>query len=212
MLTSFYSYWWASLWLFLPFLVIFMGLYYNTHLVFVRIWLLFLFFLTLNLLLGYTGEDFFVILVLIAEIPVFFGFFFFYIVKNELKHHTNFFFIPQNKTRWAVFCVVLFFVCTTQKRSYVPDFTYWTPDLLLYLPSRSDFFYFYFYFFYTSNYLIFFFGLAITITTFIILFLTYQYQISEIEASAIKHNKRWVRSQDIHTQTNQQPNCIFFKI
>lgn len=77
--------------------------------IFSKIWCVLFFFLIQCLLLGFFGEDFFTILIVVSELPIFFCFFFFYISKTQLKNlKTNNIF--NNTSKILIILTTIYFI------------------------------------------------------------------------------------------------------
>lgn len=194
------------------FLSLFMYLFNRTQFIFLKIWILFIYFIAQCVLFGFTGEDFFIVLALASEFPIFFSFFFFFVVKTELGVITGEF-NWNNLKFFFYFLVTLLFVClfVTNFESY-KQFTYFNFNHLNNTPQRSDFFFYFFYFFLSNPYIIFYIGILITLVTLILMFFTFQNQILEMIQVTTKANVSWIRTQDTTTQNNHNKSSVFFKI
>lgn len=178
--------------------------------VFARIWLVFAFFFTQLLLLGFFGEDFFIAFALAAELPVFFGFFFFYIAKANIRGLSG---GAKQKiaARWIYFllplaCALLFL----KKTCTHPTFDYYVVSFQE--VARSDFFLFYLTYYVTAPQLIGLVGALITVVTFILVILSFKNQITSLENLNKTNNLAWTKTQSGFVQINQKNSSIFFRL
>ena len=179
--------------------------------IFSKIWCVLFFFLIQCLLLGFFGEDFFTILIVVSELPIFFCFFFFYISKTQLKNlKTNNIF--NNTSKILITLTTIYFIWMFS--IYMPGitFTYFQPDLLLYTQQRSDFFIYYFSFFVAAPQIIVWIGLLITAVTLILLLFTFKNQLQALSNITKTKQVAWTRVQDTSTQNTQKKVFTFFKI
>lgn len=182
----------------------------NTVYVFYKIWAVFGYLLTQSLLLGYWGEDFFVIVILAAEVPVFFAFFFFCVTKTQLG-------VPAESRILGVSSVVWFFAAssfllfTSNLTNTAGLCNHYFADQLVLAEQRSDFFIFYFSFLLVAGQFIFFVGLLITVVTLILLFFTFKNQVNSLNFLKKTKTISWVRVQDTQIQNSQRRVFTYFR-
>ena len=205
------TYYFLSIIYLLSGILCFLSLFFRKNLfVFTKIWIVLVYFIFLNLTLGFLGEDFFIVFALAAELPVFFGFFFFFMVKSQLNN--NFEKITFQKTKWSLFLLLIFFcgwglVFNPPEASNVYNFY----DALL-TPQRSDFYIFYFTFYFLNPQLIIFIGTLITVLTFLLIILSFITQIKGMENILNKKKINWVKTQNFNKQVNQVSSVLFFRL
>jgi hypothetical protein len=184
----------------------------NNRYVFYKVWVVFFYLLLQCVLIGYFGEDFYIVVVLSAEIPVFFSFFFFCVFKTQIGAVSaitpKFFTIKKIVT--ITFILFLFYLSISNVQSF--QYFYYTPETVISIPQRSDFFIYYLSFFYFSPQIIIFIGLLISVVTLILLVFTFRHQIVNNTLTTKKKNINWVRTQDISIQNNQKRSFVFFKL
>lgn len=156
----------------------------KTQFIFLKIWIMLLYLIIQALLIGYTGEDFYIILILSAEFPIFFTFFFFFATKTELGV-----ILGESKGKNINIYLFLTFISilyTCFQIETTTTFNYYLPNDLNNTPQRSDFFLFYFFFFLLNPSIIIIIGILITIVTLIILLFTFQNQLLEMVEATTK--------------------------
>lgn len=193
-------------------LSIFILFYKQQSLIFTKIWCVLFYFVLQCLMLGYFGEDFFIILIVVAELPIFFCFFFFFITKTQLS---GFLESNSNSNKRSLYVAPVFFITTWYvflSSGFDGQFTYFLPEFLVSTPQRSDFFVYYFSFFVASPEIIIFIGLLITAITLVLLLFTFKNQIGSLLNIKTAKHIAWVRTQDSTTQINHPKVFTFFKI
>lgn len=194
-------------------LSIFILFYRQQSLIFTKIWCVLFYFIVQCLMLGYFGEDFFIVLIVVAELPIFFCFFFFFITKTQLSGFLETNDTTINKSSLYLAPIILLLVWYLyHSTNFDGQFSYFLPESLNYVPQRSDFFLYYFSFFVASPGIVLFIGLLITAVTLVLLLFTFKNQIgSLLNIKSAKH-VAWVRTQESSTQVNHPKVFTFFKI
>lgn len=178
--------------------------------VFARIWLVFAFFFAQLLLLGFFGEDFFIAFALAAELPVFFGFFFFYVAKANVRGLSG---GAKQKifVRWVYFLLPLgCFLIFIKKLFAHPTFDYYA--VAFQDTARSDFFLLYFTYYVTAPQLIILIGALIVVVTFILVVLSFKNQITGLGNLKNTSSLAWTKTQSGFVQTGQKNSSIFFRL
>ena len=179
---------------------------------FYQVWLVFAYLIVQSAFLGYFGEDFFIIVILSAEVPVFFAFFFFCVTKTQLGAD-DVSRKPAASTGvavWLLSVFAAFLVCPLGSRD--GHFHYYLVDSLITAAQRSDFFVFYFAFFIAASQFILFIGLLIGLLTLVILFFTFKNQLVSMLSLKKVKEVAWVRLQDTQIQNSQRRSFIFFRL
>lgn len=197
-------------WVYLCITAVFFLLMRANSFVFARIWLVFAFFFAQLLLLAFFGEDFFVAFALAAELPVFFGFFFFYVAKANIQGLTA---APKSLTsiRWVYVLVCIAFSLAIAKKVIThPAFDYYA--ISFQNPARSDFFLFYFTYYVTAPQLIGFVGALISVVTVVLVMLAFKNQVASLANLQKSANLSWTRTQSGFVQTAQKSSSVFFRL
>ena len=198
---------------------VFLNLINKKKFIFTKLWYLILLFLALALYLASLGEDFFVVFALASELPVFFGFFFFFAAKAELAHQNEMNPVMSKKGKIKkIIIATCFFVCifwffkTPYNENNQLFYLFSNYQQTLLIAQRSDFFIFYFYFYVNSPILIIILGALITAVTVIIILITYKNQLLHATKLANKSKINAVRTQTHTTQNSQPSTVLFFRI
>ena len=163
------------------------------------------------LMLGYFGEDFFIILIVVSELPIFFCFFFFFITKTQLSGFLESNNNVSSRYSYVAPAIFLFLWYAHLASDLDGQFSYFLPDLLINTPQRSDFFVYFFSFFVASAEIVLLIGLLITAVTFILLLFTFKNQIGSLLNIKTAKHVAWVRTQDSTTQANHPKVFTFFR-
>jgi len=157
--------------------VVFFFLLRRNQASFQQVWYLLFYFLLQSIALGYLGEDFFVVFALAAELPVFLGFFFFYIAKSELSARGVKKKETQSKSKYVIGAVCLVFLIATQESPDTAFFNYNIYTETSSAPQKSDFFVFFLYYYLLNSITIVLIGILITLVTLILVLLAFKNQI-----------------------------------
>ena len=170
----------------------------QTQYTFFKVWLVFAYLSLQAVLLGYYGEDFFVIVIVSAEVPVFFAFFFFCVVKTQLGAIEGGVRAGTGKGAYAVPTIAGIAIWVYPRELCGQSFHHYLVDQLVSTTQRSDFFVFYFSFFVAASQFI--------------LFITFKNQLVSVAELNKANSIAWVRVQDTALQNSQRRSFIFFKL
>ena len=184
----------------------------QTQYTFFKVWLVFAYLSLQAVLLGYYGEDFFVIVIVSAEVPVFFAFFFFCVVKTQLGAIEGGVRAGTGKGAYAVPTIAGIAIWVYPRELCGQSFHHYLVDQLVSTTQRSDFFVFYFSFFVAASQFILFIGLLITMLTLVILFFTFKNQLVSVAELNKANSIAWVRVQDTALQNSQRRSFMFFEL